>query len=455
MTLVAGAPPRGVRAKRQWVDPETGKWTGEHVDPATKAVVKMPKGAQHRWRAQASVRLWTGEVVKRDAVGSSAAKAENALVQRLEALLDASRPDRPQTDYTVAEVARLWLEAPERHNVATSSLGVYEASCRRWLLADPAPAVAKVHIRALEPRHVSAWLIMVATESGIPTARTARSVLSAVVKYGVAQGHATSNPVRDATTPTERVVEAARAKAGKATSSGRPGPGDALDHDRALTESEVLRVVAAATATQEWADQDLAELVIFMDGTGVRIGGALATLWSDLDLDGDGIAAAAGKDPTRAWLLTGTHTIARVKGKGLLRIAHGDTKKGARWLALDPDLADMLRKRRAQYPGSPWVFANPLNHDGPREVSDTTKRLRKLFDGVPGDDGELLTWASSHSLRRTLTTDLHEAGVSDRQIAGQGGWRRIQVMQDHYFAAVPESTAAADYKAARRQRRAG
>lgn len=61
-----------------------------------------------------------------------------------------------------------------------------------------------------------------------------------------------------------------------------------------------------------------------------------------------------------------------------------------------------------------------------------------------------LTWASSHSFRRTLTTYLHGAGVPDRKIAGQGGWKRVQVMQDHYFAAVPESTVAADLRAAQR-----
>jgi hypothetical protein len=374
-TLVRGAPPRGVRARRQWLDPETGKWKGFRDQDGEK--VAVPKNARTRWRAQASVRLWTGEVAKRDVTGQTAAQAEDTLVERLQALLDESNPDAPQTDHTIEEVARMWLNAPERHSVATSSLGVYESSCRRWLLTDPKPKLAKMHIRKLQARDVSRWLLSVAAASGIPTARTARSVLSTVLRHAVSEGHATTSPVRDAVTPAERVVEAERVKRGTGVPAKRPGPGMQLDHKRALTEGEVARVIAAATAAQYWADQDLADLVAYVDGTGVRIGGALATLWTDLDLDGDGPAAAVGKDPARAWALAGTHTITRVKGAGLLRTAHGDTKKGARWLALDPDLADLLRKRRAEYPGTEHVFPNPLRLEAPREVSDVTKRLRR------------------------------------------------------------------------------
>jgi hypothetical protein len=64
------------------------------------------------------VRLWTGEIIKRDATAKTAAAAEDRLVEVLQALLDESSPERPRTDLTVADVAGLWLDSPERHDVA-------------------------------------------------------------------------------------------------------------------------------------------------------------------------------------------------------------------------------------------------------------------------------------------------------------------------------------------------
>jgi len=176
-TLIKGAPPKRPRAHRQVRDAETGRWR-----TATRG---DKRATTDRWRTQASVQLWTDEVPKRDATAKTAAAAEDALVERLQALLAESSPERPRTDLTVADVARLWLAAPERHDVATSSLGVYESSCRRWLLLEPLPDLGKLRFRQLELRDVSAWLLAIASASGIPTARTARSVLSNIVRYGM------------------------------------------------------------------------------------------------------------------------------------------------------------------------------------------------------------------------------------------------------------------------------
>jgi integrase len=55
-----------------------------------------------------------------------------------------------------------------------------------------------------------------------------------------------------------------------------------------------------------------------MLGTGVRIGEALATLWSEVDLEAGTVEI--------------THTIARIPGEGLLRKT---TKSKAGWFDLD------------------------------------------------------------------------------------------------------------------------
>ncbi len=202
----------------------------------------------------------------------------------------------------------------------------------------------------------------------------------------------------------------------------------------------------AAGATQERLDDDLVDLLAFLDGTGVRLGAVLATLWSDLDLDGTGRTAGTNVDPRYAWLATGVHTISRVKGHGLVRAEYGATKRHPRHLALPSDLAERLRMRRLDCADTAYVYPNPLHRDQPREVSFVTKRLRRIFDTTPGDDGLPMTWAMSHAFRRSLVTDAHDAGIPERHIAGQTGHGRIQVLQDHYIARVQVSTIAADLR---------
>lgn len=436
--LTAGGDVQRPRAYRQVKDPETGQWR--------TARARERRAATDRYRAQASARLWTGEIVKRGAVGSTAHDAEVRLQGLLQRLVDASAPVRKLVDRTVGQAAVEWLEAPERHAVAESSRTVYEWSARRWLTTNPAPPIAGITVRHLEPRDIDAWLLHIAVCSGIPTARTARSVLSAVVRYAVHQGWATVNAVRDATMPTARVVEAARVRRPAPAPSRKPGPGAQLDHHRAFTAGEVARILDAAEATERRRDLDLPDLLAFLAGTGLRLGGVLATLWADLDLDGRSWAPDLGLASDRAWLRTGAFTVARVTGRGVVRVPYGTTKGSERILAVPRWLADVLVLRQMTHPAAnaELVFPNPLRLSEPREVSNVTKHVRALLDGVPGDDGLPMVWASSHSFRRTLVTDAHDARVPDRQIAGQTGHRRLAVLQDHYIARIAVSTLAAD-----------
>lgn len=68
-------------------------------------------------------------------------------------------------------------------------------------------------------------------------------------------------------------------------------------------------------------------------------------------------------------------------------------------------------------------------------------------------DGRPLAWASSHTFRRTLVTDVHDAHVPDRQIAGQTGHRQIAVVWDRYIARVGVSTVATDLQRSARVRK--
>ena len=254
-----------------------------------------------------------------------------------------------------------------------------------------------------------------------------------------------TNPVRDATTPTQRVVDAERTRRGTTEPTKCPGPSAVLDHRRAFTAGDVMRVLDSAISTQERRDDDRVDLLAFLDGTGVRVGAALATLWTNIDLDGDGWTAGTDLDPRHAWIETGEFTITRVTGAGLVRSAYGQRNAAfAGWhfrqSSRTGSESDVVQ------PDTEYVFPDSLQFDQPREVSFVTKRLRRLFDTTVGEDGVLLTWASSHSFRRTLVTDARDAGTPDHHIAGQGGWSRIHVLQGRYIARMKISTLGTDLR---------
>ncbi len=72
------------------------------------------------------------------------------------------------------------------------------------------------------------------------------------------------------------------------------------------------------------------------------------------------------------------------------------------------------------------------------------KLVRRLLDGLEGDDGRPMTWASSHTFRRTLVTGMHLDSVPHALIADATGHDDLRVLQEHYVARMRVSTLAAD-----------
>jgi integrase len=92
-------------------------------------------------------------------------------------------------------------------------------------------------------------------------------------------------------------------------------------------EGRALDQLRADDRAVEW---DLPDLCLFMAGTGVRIGEALAVLWDQVDF-------AAG-------CVEVTHTVVPVRGQGLLR-KEAKSRAGERVLALPSSVVAMLRAR--------------------------------------------------------------------------------------------------------------
>ena len=100
------------------------------------------------------------------------------------------------------------------------------------------------------------------------TAKTARTVVSSILGLAVRYGVLPHNAMRD--------VRPAKASAARTT---------VRDTSRAFTRAERDQVLVVADEHDGAEHADVADLVWFLAGTGVRIGEALTIRWRDLDLD--------------------------------------------------------------------------------------------------------------------------------------------------------------------------
>jgi integrase len=243
---------------------------------------------------------------------------------------------------------------------------------------------------------------------GLASAKTVRTILSAVCGLAVRHEALDTNPVRST----------ARLKEGK--------------QDRkpvvAMTFDEVEQMWAGLRdyATRKQRDSkgrrigrrgivwhDLADLSEGMMSTGVRIGEVLAIGGEDVTMDDEGYTA----------VLISSHLV-RVTGEGLVR---EPGRKGNRpgVLLRVPDWSAPMWRRRKLAAGDGPVFA--ASDGGWLDPSNTINRLRDALQ----DSG--FAWVTSHVWRHTVATLLDEAGLTTTEIADQLG-NTPAVVEKHYRA---------------------
>lgn len=331
--------------------------------------------------------------------GQAERKLKRALKER-----SGSTGDVVTSETLLRDVATLWL-ADVKHDVANGNkspgtANAYESVLNRCVL----PGIGELRVREVSVSRVDQFLGAVASSIGVPTAKTARSVVSAIMGYAARYGATDMNPVRDT-----RLL----------SNSRKNGP-------RALTREEReqwLRQLEGDNKAVRWGLPDLSR---FLMATGVRIGEALALYWEDVDL-------ASGAVDIK-------YTIIRLKGEGLVRKST-KTAAGDRQLPLPSWAAQMLAERwqAANEQGEPEnspVFANV--DGGLRDPSNTRRVLRE----VRGTKG--FAWVTSHVFRKTAATVLDDSGLSARQIADQLGHAQPSMTQDVYLGRKLPSRRAAD-----------
>ncbi len=262
---------------------------------------------------------------------------------------------------------------------------------RRQLKNHVLPAMGEVRLGEATTPLVDKVIASIKKKVSASTAKSCRSVISGVMGLAVRYGAIMANPVRE--------VERIEAKPKR--------------EPRALTMAERVDLLKQLQEDEKARRRDLPDLVFFMLATGVRIGEALAVVWSEVDFEAGTVQI--------------TSTLVRVKGEGLLRKGT-KSRAGERTLPLPVSAVAMLRRRfmtgaRLDQPVFPDVIG------GFRDPANVRRELREARGK------EALAWITSHTFRKTAATILDEAALSARLVADQLGHSRPSMTQDVYMGA--------------------
>lgn len=291
---------------------------------------------------------------------------------------------------TVRDIARQWLA-----DIVTADLSINTQRVYRQMVAKHLNdgAFADQALPELTVAKCSAFLRGVAVSSGDGAAKTVRSCLRGSLDLAVNHRLIPSNPVR----------ALAPQKARRAAQGANP----TRDTRRALTAQERAALLSYVDTSPVAVTYNLADLVHFLAGTGVRLGEACAITWKDLNLHAHTVFIGS--------------TVVREPGVGM--VVQPFTKTGNQRTLY---LSTRLVERMSHIPRfTDIVFASPRLKL--RDVSNTDHALKLLFveAGFP--------WVTSHTFRKTVVTLMDDAGFTDREKANQLGQRSIGTMQAYYL----------------------
>lgn len=355
----------------------------------TYSVGHDDKGKPKRHKAVADYRDFDGVVRRVEASGRSVTQATQNLRSKLQNRTLAGRHGELTMMTRFSAAADLWLSKLDDMVLdGRRSPGTVE-TYRRQLENHLLPALGEVRLGEATTPLVDKVIAVIKADVSAATAKSCRSVISGVMGLAVRYGAVMANPVREV----ERI-------------ESRPAR-----EPRALSAVERVQLLEQLQADEKARRHDLPDLVFFMLATGVRIGEALATVWSEVDFDAGTVQI--------------TSSLIRVKGQGLLRKGT-KSRAGERTLPLPVSAVAVLRRRymtgaRLDQPLFPDVLG------GFRDPANVRRELRDARGT------EALAWITSHSFRKTAATILDEAALSARLVADQLGHSRPSMTQDVYM----------------------
>lgn len=352
-----------------------------------------------RVRARAKVRDYDGVTRLVARYGPTKAAAGRRLK---EALRDRVGPtEGPITSETkVRDLAVVWLEEMKASDLSEGSKELYERDLEQKVL----PAMGALSCREADVPASDRFLKAVRENSGPGKAKSCKTVLSLLLGLAVRHGAIKTNPVRDV------------AKIKRGTRKERP---------RALTVAETDEAISAASTDPQAVVQDVADLMEFMFGTGLRIGEALG-------LGEDAVDLATGT-------LEVCQIAVRLSGKGTVLQQRPKTEAGWRIIALPASIVELCRRRIAAI-DNPERLLFPGLKGGVRNPSNANRDMKAALVRANPDR----SWVTSHTCRKTVATRLDEAKLSAREIADHLGHAKPSMTQDVYMGRGVASAAAAD-----------
>lgn len=369
-----------------------------------------------RWEAYCTYRDLDGVARKVTRWGASKTAATARLVAAIRDRHQPSRTDDLSPQSPVAEVAQRWCTRIETRR-SPNTVRTYRGILDKHVI----PALGQLRLIEISPGYLDDYLDSLETHRKLSAEyrRTIRTVLSGIFGMAVRAGALADNPVRNMSR-----IEGTPRKARALTADERRDLLAKLDDLRCGHHLAAPAEKAASCKMCAAARGDLPALVMFMLGTGCRIGEALAVRWCDLDLDG--IDVAVDGTPVRVRTVALGPTIVRVPGRGLVRQEAGKTSAAKRTIPLPGFLVTMLSVRRpvgaherdAVFPSTALTWRDP---------SGAARMWRKVRERVG------YPWVTSHVFRKTAITILDGEKLTARQIADVVGHARPSLTQDVYM----------------------
>ena len=348
-----------------------GKWQ------AVEGTPKARKGDQ--WRGRVSVRLANGHRRDVSARGVTAQAARDAAEAKGRDLLRpaTATPGKLTRRTPIVAACRSWLDdAAAEGTHARKTLQDYGYAFAGAIEHTDSPIVGLTVEQVNDAQTLRAWAKWCGDQFGPGKLNHARAVLTGTLDRAADWGVIPVNNLR--------------AVRMKPPAQRKP---TGLDYRHALSDDELdhllttARDIAAQPSQRKTQrkDEAVADLLVFMSGTGVRLGEALAVRWDGLTM---------GEDGAPRW--------AHVPGT--------KTRGSDRRVPLPAFVGAMLQSRAARMvgdgvPTSGLVFPSPgrLDPDLPWERVGAGRQVRKVFDAAGLDS------VRSHSLRRTVGSRLIDA----------------------------------------------
>lgn len=255
---------------------------------------------------------------------------------------------------TFEQFSQRYMVEHERKNARVGKPSRWTREVRRLLDADILPAIANHRIDAVTKGDVSRIVEAVAARGSLVAADRVLGIVRSIFNWGVATGRLDINPT-----------------------SGLGKRNASKPRDRVLNDDELRTLWRALETTPKLSAQvrDALRLQLLL---GLRIGEALGTAKSEIDLD------------KHIWTIPGVRT-----------------KSGREHrLPLSDHAASIIQAAMESVPSSPWLFPSPFDGTPVRaeSASRALLRLRRRID---------IQNLGTHDLRRTCATRLGDMGVEE------------------------------------------